>query len=132
MFYSDRKLLQAKWFLKKKQKHFSQTYFLQQNIRDNTNQSQAWESAWIPGCPTVSDFFTEDAEMSAFTPPKQTTWKGVDAIKAVCDLISLYPSPRKSLTTVAAAAFYRDPTCHKYQGLYYQSHWLDILKRNLI
>lgn len=44
--------------------------------------SKAWASLWIPDLPTLADFFTEDAELTAFSPPTQTTHHGIEAIKA--------------------------------------------------
>jgi len=52
-------------------------------MRQTTNKIQAWESIWLPELPTLSEFFDEHAEVSGFSPPKQTTWNGLDAIKAV-------------------------------------------------
>ncbi|KAN0113264.1 hypothetical protein V8E51_006215 [Hyaloscypha variabilis] len=43
---------------------------------------KAWESMWGPDVSGLSEFYDEHAELSAFSPPKQTTWKGLDAIKA--------------------------------------------------
>lgn len=45
----------------------------------------AWQALWVPDLSTLSDYFALDAEMSAFTfyPPKQTTYKGLEALTAV-------------------------------------------------
>ncbi|PMD15902.1 hypothetical protein NA56DRAFT_709279 [Hyaloscypha hepaticicola] len=51
--------------------------------------SKAWDALWTSDLSTISEFYDESAEMSAFSPPKQTTWKGIDEIKAHC--LSLRP-----------------------------------------
>jgi hypothetical protein len=38
---------------------------------------------WGPDLSSLSEFYDVHAELSGFSPPKQTTWKGLDAIKAV-------------------------------------------------
>jgi hypothetical protein len=75
-------------------------------MRKITNKDQAWESMWGPDVSGLSEFYDEHAELSAFSPPKQTTWKGLDAIKAVrnprqCTLTSTL----RILTTITVKAF---------------------------
>ncbi|RFU26457.1 hypothetical protein B7463_g9896, partial [Scytalidium lignicola] len=55
---------------------------------------KAWESVWLPDLPTLSEFYDEHAEISAFSPPKQNTWKGMDAIKAHFKEIQPIISPK--------------------------------------
>ncbi|KAG0645709.1 hypothetical protein D0Z07_8785 [Hyphodiscus hymeniophilus] len=50
--------------------------------------SQTWDALWTPDIPDAAQFLTEDAEMSGFSPPKQRTWVGIEAIKALLDLVS--------------------------------------------
>lgn len=52
-------------------------------MRYTTNKTQAWESIWRRDLSTLSEIFDEHAEVTGFSPPRQTTWKGLDAIKAV-------------------------------------------------
>ena len=58
----------------------------------NANRMQAWEAMWASDLSSISEFFTEDAELSGFSPPKQTTWKGVPEIIAVLDLFQFHPT----------------------------------------
>jgi hypothetical protein len=48
-----------------------------------TKTNQAWESLWSADLTKISEYYTEDAVVSGFTPPKQTTWSGLPAITAV-------------------------------------------------
>jgi hypothetical protein len=49
--------------------------------------------------------------MSAFSPPKQTTWKGIDEIKAVRQTSPANLSNFTLLTIVAAIALPEPPAC---------------------
>jgi hypothetical protein len=51
--------------------------------RQKTNKKQAWNAMWLLDLSTLDEFYAEDVEISGFNPPKQTTWKGIEALRAV-------------------------------------------------
>jgi hypothetical protein len=51
--------------------------------RQKTNKKQAWNAMWLLDLSTRDEFYAEDVEISGFSPPKQTTWKGIEALRAV-------------------------------------------------
>jgi hypothetical protein len=76
-------------------------------LRDKLlTKDQAWESLWQQDLPTISEFYNEDAEISGFSPPKQTTWKGLEAIKAVRKYrLHILRLASQILTVIPAKAF---------------------------
>ena len=95
---------------------------------NKVNRMQAWEAMWASDLSTISEYFTEDAELSGYTPPKQTTWKGVPEIIAVCDFNStpLQLYLEDVLISMAASAFQRNPTHPPLQVLQHQTHWYSL------
>ncbi|KAH8810924.1 hypothetical protein F5884DRAFT_830864 [Xylogone sp. PMI_703] len=55
---------------------------------------KVWDAAWTPGLPDLSEYYVPDAAVSAYSPPKQTTWKGLDAIKGHFEEMQPMVSPR--------------------------------------
>jgi len=52
-------------------------------MRIDTNKKQAWNAMWALDLTTLDDFYAEGVTISGFSPPKQTTWKGIEALRAV-------------------------------------------------
>lgn len=76
--------------------------FKPRSYEQEVNRSQAWDSLWVEDLSTLPDFFNENAEVSGFAPPKQMTWKGLDAIKAVrCN-----PVPTKIQRVTSPNSYY--------------------------